>query len=603
MKLTLKGRKMSNQFIIRKVLKYKFRQLEWLIIAMAGSTLGSLQIIRYVILSSGAQLSVLHMTLDWLFAMIIITGLVHFSFRELIKIQNELIDKREQADKAEKRMQHIIDMTQDSIFTIDLKGNFTFVNKSAEVLTGYPVQEILAMNIQDILTTEYRTFIFKKLNEFKDLPGPHIYINVAQKSSQIVPIEVGFIPIKDSHGELSGYQGVARDITERREVEKAHQEKEKYLQAIARVGQIILETTAGIPYKAILEILCKATGSHRGFVILHDADPSCILTTNRMADGYTEDSKKQGAYTQSPLVIIYDNGHSDTTKETELLLQSIYNHNTIENMSQKDGISINSRDGEITMLMPLIAETKSVGVIGFNKPIESGSWKSVHMNLLLTATNMLSQAIERQKTNEQLKRHFISLAKIISKALFAVDPYTASHQQRLAEMVCLVGERKGLPPKQLEWLYFCGLLHDVGKIAVPATILSKPGRLTNEEWGLVRSHVERGGEIIREMNLPDNVTNSILHHHERLDGSGYPTGIKGDELSLEARILGICDVVEAMSSHRPYRPARSREEIQAELKKGRGRKYDSQLVDLMLNMIENNEFSPCFQKSNEIGYA
>jgi len=585
---------------VKKELKIKFRQLEWLIIAMAGTTLASLHIIRYIFLNSGAQITELQIILDWLFAMVIIGGLVHFSFREISKIQNELIEKREQANKAENRIQHIIDTTQDTIFSIDCEGKFTFISKSAETLTGYHSEDILSMNIQDILSTEYHAFVSKQLNKINDLAGQHLFIDIKQKNGVIVPTEVSFIPIKNSSGQLLGYQGIARDVTERREAEKANQEKEKYLQAIANVGETILETTAEIPYKAILDILCKASGSHRGFVLFHDADYLHKQIADKKVYFSNEDNNIQRDCSQSPLVIIHDNinGNGDTTKTAELLLQNLYSDNTMENMTHNDTMTINSHGGEITMLMPLIVETKSIGIIGFNKPAESGSWKSVHLNLLLTSTNMLSQAIERQITNEQIKQHFLSLAKIISEALFAVDPYTASHQQRLAKMVCLVGKRKGLISKQLEWLYFCGLLHDVGKIAVPTTILSKPGRLTNEEWGLVRSHVERGAEILRGMNLPDNVTKAILHHHERLDGSGYPAGIKGDELSLEARILGICDVVEAMSSHRPYRPARSKEEIQAELKNGKALKYDPELVDLMLEMIENDEFSSCFQQQD-----
>lgn len=586
---------MSSE-VIRKELKTKFKQLEWLIIAMAGSTLGSLQIIRFVFLSTGVQPLIWQVALDWLFVMTIITGLVHFSFREISKIQNELITKREQANKAEKRIQHIIDMTQDALFTIDCEGNFTFASKSAETLTGYSVTDILTMNIRDILSADYRSFIYRQLKESKDLAGRHLFIDAEQRGGAIVPIEVSFIPIKGYTGQLSGFQGIARDITERKEVEKAHQEKERYLQAIAKVGQLIIETTTDLPYKAILEILCKASGSHQPFVLLYETDASPGPITDTTGDGGAKDSDRQKSHKTTPYIIIHGNGASDQSKATELLLQQMSDNGRKKSIAQKEAMAAHSSDSTpAILLLPLLVESKIAGMIGFSKPTDSGSWKSVHINLLSTTASMISQAMERQKTNMQLKRHFLSLAKIISKALAIVDPYTASHQQRLAEMVCLMGGKMDMNPKQLEWLYFCGLLHDVGKIAVPATILSKPGQLTSEEWGLVRSHVKRSHEILQDMDLPDNVVSTILHHHERPDGSGYPYGIKEDALSTEARILGICDVVEAMSSHRPYRPARTKGEITAELKLGRGPKYDPKLVDLMLTMINNNELNCCFQ--------
>jgi putative nucleotidyltransferase with HDIG domain len=213
---------------------------------------------------------------------------------------------------------------------------------------------------------------------------------------------------------------------------------------------------------------------------------------------------------------------------------------------------------------------------------------------------MISQAIEKQITNLRLKTYFISMAKTISNVLFVVDPFTASHQQRLAEMVCLVGEKLGLNTKQIEWLYFCGLLHDIGKAAIPGTILSKPGHLTDEEWVLMRSHVKRGYEMLKGMNLPDYAVDMVLHHHERMDGSGYPDGLKGDKISLESRILGVCDVVEAMGSHRPYRPARNTVEIVDELNQGKGVKYDEGLVEMLVKMLENGEFGSWYSKAAAI---
>jgi len=165
------------------------------------------------------------------------------------------------------------------------------------------------------------------------------------------------------------------------------------------------------------------------------------------------------------------------------------------------------------------------------------------------------------------------------------DPYTAGHQQRVARLACAIGQGMGLSEDALEGLEMAGTLHDVGKVYVPAEILSKPARLSHLEMGIMKSHPEVGFEILREVSFPWPVARAVLEHHERLDGSGYPGGLKGPDICLEARILAVADVVEAMSSHRPYRAAMGLELALAEIRSGRGQLYDDRAVDLCLELM------------------
>lgn len=197
---------------------------------------------------------------------------------------------------------------------------------------------------------------------------------------------------------------------------------------------------------------------------------------------------------------------------------------------------------------------------------------------------------EHKQAGEKLKRSFMTLADMVARAMGSRDPYTAVHQRKVAELAHLVGEKMGLDAHRLKGLYIGGLIHDIGKVSTPETIMTKLGKLTNEEWGIIHAHVTQGYEILKGTGLPWPVPEMALHHHERLDGSGYPHGIRGDKLSLEVRILGVCDVVEAMGSHRPYRPARSKEELLGELETGRGTKYDAEVVDVILEIIQSGEF-------------
>ena len=182
---------------------------------------------------------------------------------------------------------------------------------------------------------------------------------------------------------------------------------------------------------------------------------------------------------------------------------------------------------------------------------------------------------------EALERTIEALATTIELR----DPYTAGHQRRVAELARAIAREMGLPEERVQGIYVGALVHDLGKIAVPAEILSKPGRLSEAEFNLIRQHPRVGYEILKPVPFPWPVAQMVLQHHERLDGSGYPQGLKGDDISLEARILAVADVVEAMSSHRPYRPALGRRRAMEELLRERGRLYDPEVVRACLTVL------------------
>lgn len=170
------------------------------------------------------------------------------------------------------------------------------------------------------------------------------------------------------------------------------------------------------------------------------------------------------------------------------------------------------------------------------------------------------------------------------------DPYTAGHQRRVADLAVGIGKEMGLDEDRLEGLRVSGLLHDLGKIAVPAEILSKPGRLTSMEWALIRCHPETGYSILAQIDFPWPVAQVALQHHEAMDGSGYPAGLAGDEILLESRILAVADVVEAMASHRPYRPALGIELALEEVVRKRGARFDPEVADTCVRLIVEKGF-------------
>ncbi len=159
------------------------------------------------------------------------------------------------------------------------------------------------------------------------------------------------------------------------------------------------------------------------------------------------------------------------------------------------------------------------------------------------------------------------------------DPGTAGHQKRVANVARAIATEMGLPAGTIEAVRFAGVVHDVGKTSIPAEILSKPGRLSDQERRLIREHARFGFEILKNVEFGWPIAEIVLQHHERMDGSGYPRGLRGEQILIEARIIAVADVLEAMASHRPYRPSLGIEAALAEITDKRGQQYDAAVVD------------------------
>jgi response regulator RpfG family c-di-GMP phosphodiesterase len=189
-----------------------------------------------------------------------------------------------------------------------------------------------------------------------------------------------------------------------------------------------------------------------------------------------------------------------------------------------------------------------------------------------------------------LRSSMNSTVEAIASMVELRDPYTAGHERRVSQLACTIGQEMGLPERQVEGLRIIGYLHDIGKIAVPAEILSKPTRLSEIEFAMIKAHPQSGYDILKNLAFPWPVAQAVLQHHERLDGSGYPQGLPAEEIIIEARIVMVADVVEAMASHRPYRSAIGSEAALAEIKANRGRLYDEKVVDTCLSLFTEKGF-------------
>ena len=203
----------------------------------------------------------------------------------------------------------------------------------------------------------------------------------------------------------------------------------------------------------------------------------------------------------------------------------------------------------------------------------------------------------RERTEEELRQSFHRLRRILEGTINALastvetrDPYTAGHQQRVALLACDIGKEMGLSDDMISGIHMAALIHDIGKIAVPAQILSKPGRLTGAEFDMIKAHSEVGYDILKGIEFPHPIAQVVLQHHERINGSGYPQGLKGEDILPGARIVAVADVVEAISSHRPYRPALGIDKALEEISENRDILYEPMAVDACLKLVKEKGF-------------
>ena len=192
---------------------------------------------------------------------------------------------------------------------------------------------------------------------------------------------------------------------------------------------------------------------------------------------------------------------------------------------------------------------------------------------------------ECKRSLEQLEHSMEETVQAIASTIEMRDPYTAGHQRRVAELALRIAEEMDLPADEVHGIYLAATIHDIGKIHIPAEILSFPGKLGEIEYALIKVHVQAGYDILKNIEFPWPVAQMVYQHHEHLDGSGYPRGLKGDEIMLGARILCVADVVESMASYRPYRPGLGAEKALVEIRTNRGRLYDAAVVDVCLGLF------------------
>lgn len=197
---------------------------------------------------------------------------------------------------------------------------------------------------------------------------------------------------------------------------------------------------------------------------------------------------------------------------------------------------------------------------------------------------------ELRTSEKKLRTSLLDSITALAAIVEMRDPYTAGHQRRVSELAVAIATELQLPEDQVEGIHLASVVHDVGKIRVPAEILSKPGRISPLEFDLIKEHARNGYDILKSIDFPWPIAEIVLQHHERLDGSGYPQALKGDQILLEARVLAVADVVESMVSHRPYRPALGLDAALEEITSHKGTRFDVAVVEACTRLFRERGY-------------
>jgi PAS domain S-box-containing protein/putative nucleotidyltransferase with HDIG domain len=453
----------------------------------------------------------------------------------------ELKNNELELQKTIKQNQRILENLQDAYFQADISGNFTIVNPMAVNMYGYDSEdELLGQPASSLYAdAEERDKLIASLKG-KGKQNDYVAFGLRKDGSSF-PVSMNVQFVQNDNGEIIGTEGLARDITEREKAETAIRlEAERYNAMIESTTDWIF-VVAPENYTLTLFNTSVAKYFKKNYNVTLQIGMSFeeFLPEKRrnLWKGFIDKAVSEGRFSTE---------YRSTTEVIHFILS----------------------------LAPVIIDNVTVGVSVFGKDI----------------TNEHHYKEELEKTNQILLKRFEQTINAISRIGELRDVYTAGHQRRVKELACAIAQEMGLSHEVVKNISDGAIIHDIGKIYIASDILNKPGKITNLEYQILQTHVDHGYDIVKNIDFPCSVIEMIHQHHERMDGTGYPNKLSGDQIIIESRILAVADVVEAMNSHRPYRPALGIDKALEEIMLLRGEKFDSGVVDVCVRLFKEKHF-------------
>jgi PAS domain S-box-containing protein/putative nucleotidyltransferase with HDIG domain len=470
----------------------------------------------------------------------IIDGVVQ-DISEFKKLENKVFE-------TSKQNQRILDNLQDSYFQTDLTGVFTLVNPKAAIMYGYQsVEDLIGVKAVELYENAgaFSDMVTKlKTNELLT----DYVCKGRRKDNTTFWVSMNVQYVKDASGETVGTEGLVRDISERVDLEEAIKNQRDNL---ILINKKLAESES--KFKTMLETIPA------GLFLTGNNHKDIEYLSNYFTEmlGYTLDDLPT-------LEQWYEKAYPDPQYRKKVL------NDTTDNLVK----SLNDPAYKTEMKSDVACKDGSVKHILWRGLMLGNQWLGCGFDL-----SEMSEA--NLKLAERLHQSVIAISKIGEMR----DVYTAGHQRRVQQLSCEIARAIGLPEETIMNISYGALIHDIGKIYIASDILNKPGKISNLEYQIIQTHVEHGYTTVKEIDFPAEIPTMIYQHHERLDGTGYPQGLSGDDIIIESRILAVADVVEAMTSHRPYRPALGIDIALAEIQEFKGTKYDTQVVDICVDLF------------------
>ena len=505
--------------------------------------------------------------------------------RERDHLEDTVRERTQALRDAEYRYRTLFQSASDPIFISDLEGRLLEVNDEASRLLGYTRDELLRLTVSDLVTPEYAAKRPELLKQLQAADHLLFETELVTRDRRIIPAETSsrLMNLQGRHAVLS----ITREITERKAAEEAQALNAVRLQALLDLHLLVEAPQAQI-LDFILDAVIRTMRSEYAFIGLMDEAES-IMTVRR----WSKKAMEQCAMTNKP--ILYPVSGAGLWGECVSQKKAVLVNDYQAPHPSKKGLP----EGHVPIQRLLAVPVLDGGrvVVAAAVANKGTDYTEDDMSAFISLMNKMWEIMRRQQLDEALKESLAKVTEVQGGTIEALatlsevrDPYTAGHQRRVTRLACAVARELGLPADRVAGLRVIGLLHDMGKISVPAEILSKPGKLSDTEFAIIKSHAQAGYEIVKEIRFPWPVAEVILQHHERLDGSGYPKGLTSPDIILEARILAVADVVEAMASHRPYRPALGIPAALEEITQKKGVLYDPEVVDTCIKLFTEKGF-------------
>jgi PAS domain S-box-containing protein len=465
------------------------------------------------------------------------------------------VTERKEAEEELKEVQlfntAILDSIPGILYLYDDTGHLVQWNKQNEEVTGYSSEELKGMYVLDWFggVEPDTSYVINSIADVTKNGHAMVEARIINKSGHAIPMILTGVKLAIAGKDY--LLGIGIDITDRKRAEEDLRESEERYRIIA---ENTADTIAIFDLNLNPTYISPSTLKLRGYTV----QEAMTQTLDQML---TPDSLQQASKNFADQMALESSGTADPTRTTLMELEEYC----------KDGSTI-----WVELAASFLRDNNL-------KPTD-----------VLTITRDIT---ERKRSEEQLHQTLNRLKKAVGTTIQVLgtasevrDPYTAGHQKRVADLARAIATEMGLPQDKIEGIRMAGSIHDIGKLSIPAEILSKPTKLTDIEFSLIKEHSRNGYEMLKDVESPWPLAQIVYQHHERMDGSGYPRNLKGDEILIEARIIAVADVVEAMASHRPYRPGLGIDAALAEIEKNKGIFYDNTVADACLRLFREKGY-------------